>query len=120
MNNVFTFGCRLNFWESEKINKILIDNKKYNLTVFNTCSVTNEAVKNIVSSIKKFHLRNPDMKIAVTGCAAETNFETFSNMNEVSFVIKNNKKLLEESWKKLPTNKHLLPCMKKILSNLKK
>ena len=21
MNNVFTFGCRLNFWESEKINK---------------------------------------------------------------------------------------------------
>ena len=40
------------FWESEKINKILIDNKKYNLTVFNTCSVTNETVKNIVSSIK--------------------------------------------------------------------
>ena len=31
------------------------------------------------------------MKIAVTGCAAETNFETFNNMNEVSFVIKNNK-----------------------------
>ena len=91
------------FLGKRKINKILIDNKKYNLTVFNTCSVTNETVKNIVSSIKKFHLRNPDMKIAVTGCAAETNFETFNNMNEVSFVIKNNKKLLEESWKNLPT-----------------
>ena len=23
MNNVFTFGCRLNFWESEKINTVL-------------------------------------------------------------------------------------------------
>ena len=120
MNNVFTFGCRLNFWESEKINKILIDNKKYNLTVFNTCSVTNEAVKNIVSSIKKFHLRNPDMKIAVTGCAAETNFETFSNMNEVSFVIKNNKKLLEESWKKLPTNNTLTTLHEKDFIKLKK
>ena len=91
MNNVFTFGCRLNFWESEKINKVLIKNKKYNLTVFNTCSVTNEAVKNIVSSIKKFHSRNPDVKIAVTGCATETNFETFQNMDEVSFIIKNKK-----------------------------
>ena len=120
MNNVFTFGCRLNFWESEKINKILIDNKKYNLTVFNTCSVTNETVKNIVSSIKKFHLRNPDMKIAVTGCAAETNFETFNNMNEVSFVIKNNKKLLEESWKKLPTKKILTDLHEKDLIKLKK
>ena len=120
MNNVFTFGCRLNFWESEKINKILIDNKKYNLTVFNTCSVTNEAVKNIVSSIKKFHLRNPGMKIAVTGCAAETNFETFNNMNEVSFIIKNNKKLLEASWKKLPTKKILTDLHEKDLIKLKK
>ena len=41
------------------------------------------------------------MKIAVTGCATETNFETFKNMDEVSFIIKNNEKLLEDSWKKL-------------------
>ena len=53
MNNVFTFGCRLNFWESEKINQILKENNQKNITVFNTCSVTNEAVKNIISNIKK-------------------------------------------------------------------
>ena len=45
MNNVFTSGCRLNFWESEKINRFLINEKKPNLMVFNTCSVTNAAVK---------------------------------------------------------------------------
>ncbi len=120
MNNVFTFGCRLNFWESEKINTILIKNKKYNLTVFNSCSVTNEAVKNIVSSIKKFHARNPDVKIAVTGCAAETNFKTFKNMDEVSFIIKNKNKLLENSWKKLPTKKTITNFHEKDSGKLKK
>ena len=120
MNNVFTFGCRLNFWESEKINKVLIKNKKCNLTVFNTCSVTNEAVKNIVSSIKKFHSRNPDIKIVVTGCATETNFETFQNMDEVSFIIKNKKKLLEDSWEKLPATKTLTSFHEKDLVKLTK
>ena len=120
MNNVFTFGCRLNFWESEKINQILIDNKKYNLTVFNTCSVTNEAVKNTISDIKKFHTRNPEVKIAVTGCAVETNFKTFNNMKEVSFVIQNNKKLLEETWSKIPSNKSLTNYHEKDFIRLKK
>ncbi|MEC8100179.1 MAG: tRNA (N(6)-L-threonylcarbamoyladenosine(37)-C(2))-methylthiotransferase MtaB [Pseudomonadota bacterium] len=101
MNNVFTFGCRLNFWESEKINSILKKNRKTNITVFNTCSVTNDAVKNVITNIKKFHLRNPEMKIAVTGCAVETNYKIFSEMKEVSFVIKNSSKLRQESWKKL-------------------
>ena len=98
MNNVFTFGCRLNFWESEKINYFLNENQNNNMTVFNTCSVTNEAVKNIVSNIKKFHARNPKVKIAVTGCAVETNYELFKNMKEVSYIIKNNRKLDKVAW----------------------
>ena len=104
MNNVFTFGCRLNFWESEKINSFLNENKNYNMTVFNTCSVTNEAVKNIITNIKKFHARNPEVKIAVTGCAIETNFELFKNMKEVSYIIKNNRKLDKAVWA-IPSDK---------------
>ena len=45
-NNVITFGCRLNFWESNKINNLIQDDKKKDFVVFNTCSVTNEAIKN--------------------------------------------------------------------------
>ena len=104
MYNVFTFGCRLNFWESEKINSFLNENKNYNMTVFNTCSVTNEAVKNIITNIKKFHARNPEVKIAVTGCAIETNFELFKNMKEVSYIIKNNRKLDKAVWA-IPSDK---------------
>ena len=43
-NKVITLGCRLNFWESDKINNLIQD--KENIVVFNTCSVTNEAIKN--------------------------------------------------------------------------
>ena len=77
MGNVFTFGCRLNFWESDKINQVLKEKENQNIAVFNTCSVTNEAIKNTISNIKKFHFRNPGIQIAVTGCAVETNFDTF-------------------------------------------
>ena len=44
-NNVFTLGCRLNFWESNQINNLLSSDQKKGTVVFNTCSVTNEAVK---------------------------------------------------------------------------
>ena len=118
MNNVFTFGCRLNFWESDKINQIIKENEKSNLTVFNTCSVTNEAVKNIISNIKKFHIRNPNVKIAVTGCAVETNLESFESMKEVSFIIKNSSKLKEASWNKLSVNKNKKSFHKKDIVNL--
>ncbi len=120
MNSVFTFGCRLNFWESHKINQTLKKNGKNNLTVFNTCSVTNEAVKKIISEIKKFHARNPEVKIAVTGCAVETNHETFKNMKEVSFVINNRNKLNKSSWESIPANKTKKYFHEKDILNFKK
>ena len=50
-NNVITLGCRLNSWESNEINNLIADDKKRGFVVFNTCSVTNEALK----SVKKKH-----------------------------------------------------------------
>ena len=53
-NRVITLGCRLNFWESDKINSLIQD--KENVIVFNTCSVTNEAIKSAKKNIKQFLL----------------------------------------------------------------
>ena len=75
-NNIITMGCRLNFWESNKINNFIEDDKKNDFVVFNSCCVTNEAVKNLVKNIKSFHQLNPKVKIAVTGCAVEDNKKT--------------------------------------------
>ena len=118
MGNVFTFGCRLNFWESDKINQVLKEKENQNITVFNTCSVTNEAIKNTISNIKKFHSRNPGIQIAVTGCAVETNFDTFKEMKEVSFIVKNGRKLDPASWNRLPIKQFKSKYHKKDLRNL--
>lgn len=118
MGNVFTFGCRLNFWESDKINQVLKEKENQNVTVFNTCSVTNEAIKNTISNIKKFHSRNPSIQIAVTGCAVETNFDTFKEMKEVSFIVKNGRKLDPNSWNRLPIKKFNSKYHEKDIRNL--
>ncbi len=99
-NQVITLGCRLNYWESEKINNILKKQNK-NCVVFNTCSVTNEAIKSARKKIKLFHKRNPKIKIAVTGCGVESNYAIFNNMKEVSIIVNNKDKLEENSWKKV-------------------
>ena len=68
--------------------------------------------------LKKFHSRNPGIQIAVTGCAVETNFDTFKEMKEVSFIVKNGRKLDPASWNRLPIKQFKSKYHKKDLRNL--
>ena len=43
INKVVNLGCRLNSYESSIIEQVLEENKSENVTVINTCSVTNQA-----------------------------------------------------------------------------
>lgn len=94
-------GCRLNFWESNKINNFIHDDKKNNIIVFNSCCVTNEAVKSLKKNIKSFYQLNPDVNIIVTGCAVESETQSINNMKEVSFIVKNKDKLSKENWENI-------------------
>ena len=100
-NNVFTLGCRLNFWESNQINDLLASTHKSGVVVFNTCSVTNEAVKRSQKVIRSFSKKNPEAKIVVTGCGVESDKELFEEMDEVSEVVKNSEKLNAKIWNKI-------------------
>ena len=104
-NNVFTLGCRLNFWESNQINNLLSSDQKKGTVVFNTCSVTNEAVKRSQKSIRAFSKKNPEAKIIVTGCGVASDKKLFEEMIEVSEVVKNSEKLNSKTWEKIsPSN----------------
>ena len=50
---VFTFGCRLNFSESQIIKDHLKSNNLEDIVVFNTCSVTSEAERKAKQAIRK-------------------------------------------------------------------
>ncbi len=53
-NNVITMGCRLNSWESNKINNFIRDDKKNDVMIFNSCCVTNDAVKSLKKILNYF------------------------------------------------------------------
>ncbi len=87
--DVVTFGCRLNSYESEVIRKTAADDGLDNAIIFNTCAVTGEAVRQARQAIRRARKENPDKRLIVTGCAAQTDPDTFAKMAEVDFVIGN-------------------------------
>jgi threonylcarbamoyladenosine tRNA methylthiotransferase MtaB len=92
-NQVITFGCRLNIYESEIIRNNLELSGLENVCVINTCTVTKEAEKQAKQTIRKIKRNSPNTKIIVTGCGAQNNPDSFSNMQEVDKVIGNEEKL---------------------------
>jgi len=95
---IITFGCRLNTYESEVMKDHATRAGLEGAIVFNTCAVTNEAVRQARQAIRKARRENPDARIIVTGCAAQVAPEDFSSMAEVDLVIGNDEKMRAESW----------------------
>ena len=89
---IITFGCRLNTYESEIIQQNLIKQGIKDITVYNSCAVTEESVRQLKYSIRKKRKNDPNTKIVVTGCAAQINPELFTDMSEVDKVIGNSEK----------------------------
>jgi threonylcarbamoyladenosine tRNA methylthiotransferase MtaB len=86
-----TLGCRLNFAESEAIRRFATAEDDW--IVINSCAVTNEAVRQTRQAIRRTKRQRPDARILVTGCAAELDPKTFSDMPEVTRVVGNDEKL---------------------------
>ena len=96
-----TLGCRLNAYETEAMKELSRKAGLENAVVVNTCAVTAEAVRKARQEIRKLRRDNPDAPIIVTGCAAQTEPETFAAMDEVTKVIGNTEKMLPETWQEI-------------------
>jgi threonylcarbamoyladenosine tRNA methylthiotransferase MtaB len=96
--DVVTFGCRLNTTESEVIRRQADAAGLTDAVVFNTCAVTAEAVRQARQSIRKIRRERPRARVIVTGCAAQTEPQTFAAMPEVDRVIGNDQKLDSAGW----------------------
>jgi threonylcarbamoyladenosine tRNA methylthiotransferase MtaB len=97
--DVHTFGCRLNAFESEVIAREAERAGLSDTVVINSCAVTNEAVAQARQSIRRLKRERPDVRIVVTGCAAQTQAEMFAEMAEVDRVVGNDDKMRSEAWR---------------------
>ena len=93
-----TLGCRLNAYETEAMKELAAAAGIKGAVVVNTCAVTAEAVRKAKQEIRRLRRENPDATLIVTGCAAQTEPETFAAMPEVSRVIGNTEKMQASTW----------------------
>jgi threonylcarbamoyladenosine tRNA methylthiotransferase MtaB len=96
-----TLGCRLNAYETEAMKELAAAAGLEGAVVVNTCAVTAEAVRKAKQEIRKLSRENPGVPMIVTGCAAQTEPETFAAMPEVTRVIGNTEKMQADTWRGL-------------------
>jgi threonylcarbamoyladenosine tRNA methylthiotransferase MtaB len=94
--DVLTFGCRLNAYESEVIRghaASLVDT-----VIVNTCAVTAEAERQARQAIRRTARERPEVRIVVTGCAAQIDPSRWARLPGVARVLGNTDKLKPENW----------------------
>jgi threonylcarbamoyladenosine tRNA methylthiotransferase MtaB len=97
-------GCRLNAYETKAMEELAARAGVENAVVVNTCAVTAEAVRKARQDIRKLRRAHPDARLIVTGCAAQTEPDTFAAMDEVDAVIGNTEKMQASVWAGLAGN----------------
>src|SRR3954465_5519628 len=95
---IVTFGCRLNAFESEVIARQAERAGLSDTIVINSCAVTSEAVAQARQSIRRLKRQRPELRIVVTGCAAQTEPEMFASMPEGARVLGNEEKMGSGAW----------------------
>ena len=91
----YTLGCKLNFSETSTIGRQLADigftktqfEKKADLYVINTCSVTEKANRECGRIIRKAKRISPNSIVVVTGCYAQLKPEAIAEISGVDMVL---------------------------------
>ena len=97
-------GCRLNAYETEAMRELANHHGMSDAVIVNTCAVTAEAVRKARQDIRAQRRANPDARLIVTGCAAQTDPESFAAMSEVDIVLGNSRKMDPGTWAELATD----------------
>jgi len=104
---VKSYGCQMNFYDSEKItsileNKGMIEKEEINnadVVIFNTCNIRDKAAHKVYSDIGRVTKLSQNKTIAVVGCVAQAeNLEMFNKNDNIDIVLG-------------PQSYHLLPQM---------
>jgi len=109
--HIETLGCKVNTYESEimrelmeKAGYIYQEQEGTNITIINTCSVTNMADKKSQKIVRHIKRNNPNTILIVAGCSSENKQEIYQKM-DIDILLGNKDKsriveLIDEYQKK--------------------
>ena len=94
---LITLGCRLNFFETDGIfsglktegYSLAASGERADEVIINTCTVTNKADSKNRNIIRKAIAANPDARVWVTGCYAQTDRAVIEKIPGIAGVIGN-------------------------------
>jgi threonylcarbamoyladenosine tRNA methylthiotransferase MtaB len=110
-----TQGCRLNAYETEAMKELANAAGLKDIVVVNTCAVTAEAVRKSKQEIRKLRRDNPSSQMIVTGCAAQIEPKTFSEMSEVDLVVGNTEKMNSNIWNEISNKPDFVGKTEKVM-----
>ncbi len=92
---ITTLGCKVNQYESDAIARKLKDSggvqvsgeNKADLCIINTCTVTQKAAMQSRQAVRQAIRYNPDARIIVTGCYAQTEPDAIKKIDGVHHII---------------------------------
>ncbi len=96
-----TLGCRLNQSETAVLSQAFVEagyavsdqSEVADVCVVNTCTVTGVSDSKCRNSIRRVIRNNPDAKVAVIGCYAESGFKALQEIDGIDLVVGNQEKL---------------------------
>lgn len=94
---VKTLGCKVNTYDSHALETqfkalgydLVDDPAAADISILNTCSVTNNADREARYLLRRFRRENPEALVAATGCYAQTDSARLVAMDEVDLVFPN-------------------------------
>ena len=94
-----TLGCKVNQYESDGIASGLEEKgwakgeKNADVVIVNTCAVTSKAGMQSRQAIRKIIRENPDAKVIVTGCHAQTDPDAIKKIDHIDHIVCHKDKL---------------------------
>jgi len=95
-----TLGCRLNQYETDALvtqfhqagYQVIKDPGGADITVINTCTVTNQSDQKSRNTINQILRKNKEGMVVVTGCMANNHKETLEANEQITYVVDNERK----------------------------
>ncbi|MDF1570314.1 MAG: tRNA (N(6)-L-threonylcarbamoyladenosine(37)-C(2))-methylthiotransferase MtaB [Bacteroidales bacterium] len=95
-----TLGCRLNQFETDALvtgfhnagYHVVEGDEKADVTVINTCTVTNQSDQKSRHTINHAAAKNRDGLVVVTGCMADNYKEKLEGQEQITYVVDNDRK----------------------------